>query len=259
VTNSLRKKIFKLKDRIPPKIKSFIANSLKSISHKNISGFKTWLTNIDWNYTTAYPVSIFTSYEGVVINERNRQPTGIVQSGKEKDKICEEIKIKLLNIKDPTTGLKVVDRVYKRNEIYYGRFTQQMPDLIFRYSSDYRRGNNAEGPIFTKVPPSEFDFQSGCHDENGIFIANGKYIKNKLELPDADIQDMAPTILYTLGLDIPETMDGKIMIDVFQESYLSKNIVHTISTSYKDVKIKNTLKKNDEEEMKKQLEGLGYL
>ena len=51
----------------------------------------------------------------------------------------------------------------------------------------------------------------GSHRINGIFIMKGKDIKENATIENAEIIDIAPTILYLMGLPIPPDMDGKVL------------------------------------------------
>jgi hypothetical protein len=48
----------------------------------------------------------------------------------------------------------------------------------------------------------------------GVFVANGPDIRERGEIDEIDIRDIAPTILASHGLDVPTDMDGDVL-DVF--------------------------------------------
>ena len=50
----------------------------------------------------------------------------------------------------------------------------------------------------------------------GMFVANGPDIRERGDIGEVDIRDIAPTILASHGLDIPADMDGEVL-DVFVE------------------------------------------
>lgn len=49
------------------------------------------------------------------------------------------------------------------------------------------------------------------HDLTGVFVAAGPGIRHTGEIPTVTLYDVAPTILYLLGLPVPEDMTGKIL------------------------------------------------
>lgn len=55
------------------------------------------------------------------------------------------------------------------------------------------------------------------HRRDGIFIAWGKGVKEGYDAGTKDIVDVAPTILYALGLPAASYFDGKAMRDVFND------------------------------------------
>ena len=134
-----------------------------------------------------------------------------------------------------------------------------MPELIIRFTDDYQSGRNTDFPLFSDAPASDFDYQSGGHDENGIFIACGPNIKKDIELPAANLHDMAPTILYAMGLSVPENMDGTVLLDVFENEFLKGNPLPTVQSTTYLKSTKYELSESEEKEMIDQLMGLGYM
>jgi len=63
---------------------------------------------------------------------------------------------------------------------------------------------------------SSEDGYSGFHAERGMFAAYGFNVKKGVRV-DAEIYDLAPTILFTLGLgDVAKKLDGKVLREIFQ-------------------------------------------
>jgi len=67
----------------------------------------------------------------------------------------------------------------------------------------------------------------------GVFIINGKNIKQNISISDASIYDLTPTILYFLGLPVAEDMNGKVITEAINEDFLKKYPVRYIKT-YED-------------------------
>lgn len=251
--------LVRAKNSLSPTVRHLITRTIKTRFLDRFSNFKTRIANFDWNQTRAYALDLHPRYSGVALNLEGRQPNGIVKAGPEGKSLCEEIRAALLEIKDSRNGKQVIDHVFRREEVFKGEFSRQMPELIIQYSYDYRSGRSTEIPLFSDVPASDFDFQSGDHDENGIFIAWGPHIRKSLELTSAHIQDMAPTILYAKGLFVPDDMDGEVMLDIFENDFVTKNPIRKVQ-DWKRMKSRNhQLSEAQEEEMKKQLKGLGYM
>jgi predicted AlkP superfamily phosphohydrolase/phosphomutase len=248
-----------IKNNIPPLLRHLITHAIKTRSLDKLSTFQTKANDFDWHKTKAYAVNLYTTYDGIVLNLKGRQRNGVVEPGAEADSILRAIRSGLLTVRDSRTGKRVIERIHSREKVFNGTFSERMPDLIIQYSHDYRSGPNRRSPLFTDVPPSDFDFQSGDHDENGIFIAFGPHIRRGLELPEAKIQDLAPTILYSMGLSVPSDMDGEVMADVFEDDFVTNNPVRKEAVVESTCSAGYHLSETEEDSMKEQLRGLGYM
>jgi arylsulfatase A-like enzyme len=59
---------------------------------------------------------------------------------------------------------------------------------------------------------------SSSHRMNGILIAAGPAIQRGAQIQGASLTDLAPTILYLLGLPIPPDLDGRVLTEVLVDS-----------------------------------------
>jgi predicted AlkP superfamily phosphohydrolase/phosphomutase len=219
------------------------------------------LQDIDFRQTKAYS----TGYVGqIFINLKGRDPEGIVESGKEYEKLRQYISKQLLELVDPETGEKLVDNVIKKEEIYSGKYLEQAADLLFTmknmsYITQGTVGTSWEfGPdldSFTSNP----DSLNGWHRMNGVFIGTGSSLKTNAKIDQARIIDLAPTILHMYNIPIPSDMDGHVLKAIFDlSSNLSKKEIKY--QKYKKYERKNdSITENDKEEVKKRLKALGYL
>jgi len=87
--------------------------------------------------------------------------------------------------------------------------------LITDESMDCNHSITKESSVL--VP--SFPKKSGNHRRDGIVIMKGKNIKKDLIIENAEIIDIAPTILYLMGVPIPSDMDGKVLKDAFESSH----------------------------------------
>ncbi|OGL44895.1 MAG: hypothetical protein A2W05_06475 [Candidatus Schekmanbacteria bacterium RBG_16_38_10] len=259
IKNMLFSLLTEIKYVIPPVVRHMISHTIKRHFMKRVSGLQTSAANIDWCRTKAYSVDLYTTIAGIALNLNGRQKFGIVEQGRESELMCEEIKSNLLGITDPKTGIKVIENVFRREDIFRGPSLEKMPELIVQFNGDYQRAKRQKLPLFSDVNPSDFDYQSGDHDEDGIFIAYGKNIKKGMKLDYAHIQDMAPTILYAMGLPVPDDMDGKVMLDTFEESFTRQNTVGTVKLDKDKKTASRTLTEDESDKIKEQLKGLGYM
>ena len=217
---------------------------------------KTWPENINWDKTMAYGAGA-----GININLKGREPEGIVASKKEYDDIVDEIKRKLFQVKDPETGENIIDKVFRQEEIYKGPYTKNAPDLLFFFkSSEYLPKYEVKGKDFIQVL-DKGDLLNGHHWScfNGIFILNTPYIKPGIQVNNAHIMDITPTTLYLMGLPVAEEMDGRVWIEVVKPEFQKKYPLRKVKYNHYKEKREIKFGKEEEEEIKRQLQDLGYL
>lgn len=258
-TRLIMNALIKIKYILPPKLRTFTSIAIKKIFLKKLSNFQASASNFDWSQTKAYAVTLYSTCGGIALNLKGRQSCGIVELGPETGRLCEDIQSALLEIRDPRNGKKVIEQIYRREDIFTGTYTERLPELIIKFKSDYQSSANPSAPLFSDVNPSDFDFQSGNHDENGIFMACGKNIRKGAKFAPAQIQDMAPTILYAMGLSVPDEMDGQVLLDIFEQDFVDKNPIERISERKWTETDSYKLNEDASDKMKEQLQGLGYL
>lgn len=138
---------------------------------------------------------------------------------------CERLRAELINklegLKDPETNKKVIQKVYKREEIYHGSYVRQAPDLIALDADEYHnRGGIGKANILEKS-----DWQ-GNNARYGLFLFAGPDIQHGQRIDDVTIFDLAPTILHLMNVRIPDDMDGRVIKEIFMEdSELAKREV----------------------------------
>lgn len=82
------------------------------------------------------------------------------------------------------------------------------------------------------VPMSEV--LSGEHRINGVMLAAGGPVKQGGRIHGASILDIAPTVLYLLGYPTAGDMDGRVLTEIIEESFLEKHPVRLIP-SYDEI------------------------
>jgi len=221
-------------------------------------------TKCDWARTKAYADYIRPS---IWINLKGREPQGIVEPGLEYDELRDYLIERLSACRDVETGKRVVKKVYRREERYQGPYLENAPDLLidwnyeaivsgFKYEDEH--GNVVI--IDEKSNLVERRNITGDHRPDGIFVITGPYIKKGQEIKGINIVDIAPTVLYLMGQPIPGDMDGKVITDVFKESFLT---THPVEYSGSKITIsshpRHILSPKEKKEIEERLRGLGYL
>jgi predicted AlkP superfamily phosphohydrolase/phosphomutase len=220
---------------------------------------------LDWSKTRAYADEY---QECIWINLIGREPQGIVQPGGEYEELRTYIIEGLESLCDPETGLPVLEKVYRREDIYHGPQLDTLPDLhveqrwepFFRLRLSYTSPNLA--PVRTLTPKEIMmdHLPGGVHRPNGIFLAVGTDIRPGKGLPNLKLIDLPATILHLLGVPVPTFFDGRVLHEILQSpvsvEYTSE-YNHDESSGYQESD--NPYNGQDTESVLERLRGLGYV
>ena len=195
-----------------------------------------------------------------MINVVGRQPEGCVQPGEEYETLRTHILEEVRKLRDPQTGEPIVLEAYRREELYSGERLETAPDLILVTQDCYKGGTSIDG-LISEVPLDVISKLSGVHRMDGIILAQGPHIRSNVRIEGAGIIDVAPTILYTLGMPIPSDMDGKPLVQLFEDSYTQQSAAsYTDERKFEDVASDEYgYSEEEEESVRLKLEALGYL
>jgi len=69
----------------------------------------------------------------VRINLEGREPFGVVAPGQDYEQVCDELRDRLLELKNPATGRSAVQWLRRADELYQGARLQDMPDLFIEW------------------------------------------------------------------------------------------------------------------------------
>jgi hypothetical protein len=80
------------------------------------------------------------------------------------------------------------------------------------------------------ILPSERVFSdrptvAGAHRPVGVFMARGPGIRAGMASPELSILDVAPTVLYSLGLAVSEDLEGAVPDSIFDAGVLEQQPV----------------------------------
>lgn len=213
------------------------------------------LGDVDWKNTRAYSRG---NYGQIYVNLKGREPWGAVEPGPGYEAVRNEVRERLLEVIEPGTGEKMFDRVYFSEELYHGPYVDEAPDIIFVPRD---MGYKALGTLdFTS---NDFMDQvygnSGDHRMNGIFLGLGPGFARSREVEPLSIVDIAPTVLYLLGLPVPRAMDGKIAETALDESHLARNRPELVDKEVLGRIGTGRMSREDRDDIKRRLEGIGYI
>lgn len=163
--------------------------------------------DVDWSRTKAYSLG---NVGQIYVNVAGREPSGCVQRGEEYEQVRDTIIERLWQLRDPKTGEQVVEKIYRREEIYHGDYLDKAPDIVFIPTRmEYFGFGEYEFGSHHIIEPMKRGI-SGTHRMNGVFLAYGAGIRPGTT-HNAHITDLAPTIHHLLHVPIPKHMSGRVL------------------------------------------------
>jgi predicted AlkP superfamily phosphohydrolase/phosphomutase len=175
---------------------------------KDLFGGGTFWENVDWSRTRAYAMGLGQIY----INLKGREGRGIVAPGDESKAVQNDLAARLLVMTDPNTGARMVDAVYKADEIYSGEYLKNAAELQVGLAEGYRvswqstLGGSPPGIVYPNMKK-----WSGDHGSYDYKATPGTFIGSRKVGDGSALQiiDIAPTVLKYFGVPIPSDIDGK--------------------------------------------------
>jgi predicted AlkP superfamily phosphohydrolase/phosphomutase len=207
---------------------------------------------VNWAKTRAY-TSIRTTGEGVSVNLAGREVGGVVRP-EDYDRVRDEVAARIESFVDPATGRSPVKKVWRREELFKGKFLESAPDLIFEPAPLYSLTH-------AKTALEDADWVSGDHRIEGVIVAAGpKVTADAFERQPAQLIDLAPTILA--AVDAPATVQhtGKVLQPLVGEDAAVRAGEAGVDEAAAipgmgDAAVSDT----EADEMEEHLRGLGYL
>ena len=149
----------------------------------------------------------------IYLNLKGREGHGIVAPGAECERgAATRSSARLLTMTDPKTKARMVDAVYKRDDIYKGpflknavgaagRLRRRLPRLVADDARRIAAGDRlSEHEEVVGRPRRRIDYKQTA----GTLISSRPVGAGR-----ADIMDIAPTVLKYFGVPIPSDIDGK--------------------------------------------------
>ncbi len=252
-----------LRRYIPEFVKAIAKKLTPNLYHQVRSPFSPLF--VDWANTQAYADEY---QECIWINLAGRDPEGIVQPGQEYEDLRNYIIQGLESLRDPDTGLAVVQKIYRREDIYNGSQLHTLPDLyveqqwnpFVRLRPSYTSPDL--NPIRTLTPAEIMvdHLPGGVHRPNGIFLAAGANIKTAKELAKLNLIDLPATILYLLGVPVPTYFDGRVLLEILENplpAEYTSEYNYDEGDNHPGYKVPYDME--DDQSVLERLRGLGYV
>lgn len=146
------------------------------------------------------------------LNVRGRDPYGALDPGAEYDSACDELIEELRALIDTRTGRPAVRQVVVARRLYGDALHPNIPDLLVDFDTDAGpieavsspRAGTISVPVRTPALP-----RSGDHTRNSRLFVAGPGIAPAASARRGNVVDIAPTILELLGVEQPESFDGR--------------------------------------------------
>ena len=154
-------------------------------------------------------------YGDIWLNLKGREPNGIINPGEEYETTRNQIIecLKKITIDDE----KPIKDVKKREELWWGPYLNEAPDLNVIFNIGYQAARRPEITNKNKLKryvndnPRWSGGHDGTHDPEDVpgiigILGPGMHVGKKIKLR---LWDVAPTILSLMNIQIPNDMDGK--------------------------------------------------
>jgi predicted AlkP superfamily phosphohydrolase/phosphomutase len=177
----------------------------------------------DYGRTRAYAsLNHGGNFAGICLNRVGRHPEGTV-SDEAYEAVRAEIAQGLRQARIEPGGRPLAKRVWMREELFWGPYADDFPDVIFEVADDHftyiSEDNVSAKNVF-------LDFPSCQHELNGFLMCSGRPFKQG-SATNGRLVDVAATLIYLVGAAVPSALDGHVMTDLLEPSYLADHPVRT--------------------------------
>src|SRR3990170_643097 len=164
-----------------------------------------WFKDVDWSRTRAYALGL----NGIYINQRVREPGGIVEPGPAKEELKKELRQKLRGLRDPETNQVAIPDVFDARAVFAGPYVGNAPDLVVGYNPGSRTAwESVTGTVAANVFADNTRAWSGDHCIDPRQVPGVLFSNRKIDCEQPAIVDVAPTVLDLFGLKPPAYMNG---------------------------------------------------
>ncbi len=209
---------------------------------------------IDWTNSLAY----YAGHGQLWINLMGREPQGVVHPQQEYEEVRNTL-VKALPVKlrDPRTGEPVIERVYRKEEIYPEQYLFCAPDLVVLFKPGYAPSPRSAHLGFDETtfttPATGTVVMAGAHPSvlKGFLLASAPPLVAGVSLPEpVPLISVAPSLLHAFGVQGTDA-DSAALDQLFKASYLES---HPISERHNE-----ELSEEEEQLIIDRLRDLGYV
>jgi predicted AlkP superfamily phosphohydrolase/phosphomutase len=150
------------------------------------------------------------------LNLKGREPHGTVAPGNEETAILEDLRAVLLGLRHPEGGEPIIEHALTAREAFGPDHHPDVPDMIIAFRTDLERIEAADSPQLGRIAVPSFTHllpRSGDHTDTSRVWVRGPGIPRGERRADANVLDIAPTILNLLGAPIASEIAGRAWFD----------------------------------------------
>jgi predicted AlkP superfamily phosphohydrolase/phosphomutase len=251
-----------VRDGIPNKtaLKQWLwknAPPLRDFMRKSAGALPGYGGPIDWRRSKAYRVAMHDLVEGVNVNLAGRESQGCVPAA-DFEEVRDSVVAAARGLVDPATGARVFDAVYRREELYRGDHAHVAPDVVLVLDPAYEFGRGTARRSFGRISQTSLKRSSATHRPDGILVLAGPGVRRGSALDGASLVDVPATILWALGVELPEEMDGRVLTEAFEGEAVRPHPIRWSAGSPQQTP-EGVYTPEEQRRMEEHLEDLGYL
>jgi predicted AlkP superfamily phosphohydrolase/phosphomutase len=172
--------------------------------NSGVDATRPLLEDVEWESTLAY-VPSFSGFQGGYADVFLSPDITEEQIAE----LCEDLKRQ----KDPKNGKPLIDVIYTTEVYGTGPYAPREPHLLLLAQ---------DGVTFRMELGNERIWEDigktfGSHHKDGVLYAYGANFKRGFQAPNAEVFDIVPTLLHSLGLPFPYAFDGRVLDELFVE------------------------------------------
>jgi predicted AlkP superfamily phosphohydrolase/phosphomutase len=251
-------RLFALRRHVPERIRAAAKQRLPGLRERAYRHSE--YTVVDWSRTQAFAYGTFGN---IVINVRGREAQGVVEPDGGYRTVCDEIAARAQELVGPD-GERIVRAVYRRDELFDGPRLDKMPDLIVEFE-DYAwlgKGNlksrSTELWDRVEIEPGSSRSYVGSHRVAGMVALAGPSAAAGATIA-AGIEDVAPTVLYLMGEQIPLDLEGRVLQEAVAAETLQERPPLYGDSGPVEVGHAESYSPGEAAEVESRLRDLGYL
>ncbi|MFN3231285.1 MAG: alkaline phosphatase family protein [Alphaproteobacteria bacterium] len=136
---------------------------------------------------------------GLRINLKGREPKGRIRLA-DRDRCEDQLIADFEALRDPVSGIALVDRILRTRDHYSGPYLQLLPDLLV-YWNMTQPVVSATSPRLGTIRSTRRSLRTGAHRDGGILMSTGPHIGRESSTEAIDLRCIAATIASLLGVD----------------------------------------------------------